>query len=370
LARSETGDGLARFRLLDPMLRRLSRVPLQVLSGGLVGALAVSMIVVALVRSPSPSPAPSRRAASVDGTVIPVSDVAEALRRFEATAQFDQLAGQTDPAMARRQYERIFLTQQIKLLVLRSHLEEFQIDVSREVERRLETMSAGYPSEEAFHTALESSGYTAQRFSGLIRDQVTEELLRAEVTAGVAAELDPGEPELREYYREHLEDYRQTEVQHILVEERSVARELSIRLRSASAAERGSLLGRLAREHSTDAGTAEEDGDLGWVSAPQLLEPFVAAMDRLDLGEVSLPVSTDLGFHVIRVTGRRVLSFERVRDEVSQRLTDIAAAQAWTEWLLDAYGQGRIELNPRYGAFDSGTGQIMDAPSRDAASPS
>jgi parvulin-like peptidyl-prolyl isomerase len=78
---------------------------------------------------------------------------------------------------------------------------------------------------------------------------------------------------------------------------------------------------------------------------------------------VSLPVSTDFGFHVIRVTGRRVQSFEDVRDDISQRLTELAAARVWSEWLQGAYQDARIELNPRYGVFDPNTGQIVDAPS-------
>jgi parvulin-like peptidyl-prolyl isomerase len=330
----------------------------------MVVALASSMIVVALRSSPSSTSSSSPPwAARVDGKTIPVSQVTGALRRFEATGQFDQLVEQTDRATAIRQFERMYLVQQIQRLVLRSRLEELQIDVKGEVAQRVAEMSAAYPSEKGFHEALEGSGYTIQQFSALIEDQVVEGRLREEVTAEVTAGPELSERDLREYYREHREDYRQTEVQHILVEEKSLASTLSARLRNAPAEELDPLLVRLAHEHSTDASTADRGGDLGWVSARQLLEPFTSAMDQLDLGDVSLPVSTDFGFHVIRVTGRRAQSFQDVRGEVSQRLTDLAAARVWSQWLQDAYRDARIELDPRYGAFDPETGQIMDASS-------
>lgn len=368
MTKSETSNGWVRFPVVGSSIRRLSEAPPNLVGAGLVVALAGSMIFVTLTSSTSPpSPPP---AASVNGVAIPISQVTDALKRFEATGQFDQPAEQTDQATARRRFERMFLVGQIKRLVLRSHVQDFGIDVDGEVAQRMEEMSAGYPSEEEFHRALESSGYTIQQFSALIEDQVSEGRLREEVTTEVTAGLKPSETELREYYRERREDYRQTEVQHILVEEKSVASTLSARLRNAPAEELDPLLARLAREHSKDASTADKGGDLGWVSARQLLEPFASAMDQLDIGGVSLPVSTDFGFHVIRVTGRRMQSFEDVRGEISQRLTELAAARIWNEWLQDAYKRARIELNPRYGAFDPGTGQIMDVPSRDAASPS
>ena len=224
----------------------------------------------------------------------------------------------------------MYLVQQIQRLVLRSRLEEFQIDVKGEVEQRLAEMSAGYPSEKEFHRALESSGYTIQEFSALIEDQESQGRLREEVTGEVTAGLNPGARKLKEYYRERRDDYRQTDVQHILVEEESVASTLSARLRRASAEKLDPLLAQLAREHSTDASTADKGGDLGWVSARQLLEPFASTMDQLDIGRVS--VARFHGFRIPRdpVTGRRVQSFEDV-SEVSERLTELTAARVWSE---------------------------------------
>jgi parvulin-like peptidyl-prolyl isomerase len=299
-------------------------------------------------------------AATVNGHKVLVSEVTRALKRFEASDQLDQLAKQSDRAKARRQFEQSYLTQQIKRLVLSSRAETLGIDVKDAVARRLEELKGAYPSDKEFRKALEGMGYTLEEFSGLIRDQVLEEKLREEATADVAAESKPGEQELKQYYRSNKDAYHQTEVQHILVKEMPLARKLSTMLRNSLPEERSTLLAELARKHSTDASNAEEGGKLGWVSPGQFVEPFESVMQELGIGEVSLPVSTDFGVHVIGVTGRRLQTFEDVRDQISQQLTDMEVGQTWSEWLLDAYKQADIELNPRYGKFDQASGQIVN----------
>jgi foldase protein PrsA len=306
-----------------------------------------------------PSSAPS--AVTVNGEQILVSDVTDALEQFEATDQFDEFAKQSDRSTARSQFEKAYLRQQIERLVLRSRAEALGIDIEKEVAQRVEAQKSAYPSEKEFRKALENMGYTLGEFSRLIKDQVLEEKLREKVTGKVAAQSKPSEQELKQYYQSNRESYRQTEVQHILVKEMSIARKLSTMLRDSSPEERSPLLAELARKHSTDASNAEEGGKLGWVSPGQFAEPFESAMRKLGIGEVSSPVSTDFGVHVIGVTGRRLQTFEDVRDQISQQLTGIEVGKAWSEWLLNAYKRADIELNHRYGKFDRATGQIVNA---------
>jgi foldase protein PrsA len=299
-----------------------------------------------------PSP-PS--AARVNGQIILVSDVTHALDRFENTGQFDQLAEQGGRAEARRQFERMYLVQQIKRLVLKSRADALGIDIRDEVNERVEQAKSSYASEKEFRKVLEASGYTLSEFTDLIEDQVLEEKLREEVTP----ESEPSGEELRQYYASHRKDYHQTQVQHILVKRMSLAREISTSLRDASVDELGQLFAQMAREHSTDASNADSGGRLGWVSPGDLVAPFEASMNKLDIGEVSEPVRTDFGVHLILVTDRRQLSFEAARDEISRQLVEFAVGEAWNKWLRNAYDRADIELNPRYGKLDPATGQIV-----------
>ena len=61
----------------------------------------------------------------------------------------------------------------------------------------------------------------------------------------------------------------------------------------------------LARTHSDDKGSVERGGDLGWVSPGMLVPPFEQAMNTLKLNEISAPVKTQFGWHLVQVLERR-----------------------------------------------------------------
>jgi len=85
---------------------------------------------------------------------------------------------------------------------------------------------------------------------------------------------------------------------HILVKDPSLARDLAQRIK------KGEEFAKLAREFSTCPSKAK-GGDLGWFTAGQMVKPFEDAVKKMAIGAISDPVSTQFGFHVIKVTGRR-----------------------------------------------------------------
>jgi foldase protein PrsA len=320
------------------------------------------LLIVSLALSAACAEMARPTAATVDGTTISAAQVTDALERFEASPQFDQLAQQSDPSTARRQFEQAYLGQQIRRLVLRPRARELGVEVTDEVvDERLEQIKGGFPSEKEFRQALEDRGFTEAELQDLVRDQIIEEQLQAEVTAAV----EPSEAELEQYYRSHRRAYQQTRVQHILVKKQELARRISQQLRAVSKSRGKVMFARLAKRYSTDESNADNAGKLGWVSPGQLVEPFEIAMNGLRAGEVSLPVPTDFGIHVIRVTGRRAQPFEEVRAQVQQQVGGDAAETAWQEWIEDAYRRADVEVNPRYGELNPASGQISDPTASD-----
>jgi peptidyl-prolyl cis-trans isomerase SurA len=61
----------------------------------------------------------------------------------------------------------------------------------------------------------------------------------------------------------------------------------------------------MAKQYSQDAGSAQKGGDIGWPTPGMLVPPFEQAMDSLPLNEISQPVKTSYGWHLIQVLGRR-----------------------------------------------------------------
>ncbi len=65
----------------------------------------------------------------------------------------------------------------------------------------------------------------------------------------------------------------------------------------------GEKFGKLAKELSTDTGSAKKDGNLGYFTKGKMVKPFEEAAFKLQIGEVSLPVKSDFGYHIIKRLG-------------------------------------------------------------------
>ncbi len=85
---------------------------------------------------------------------------------------------------------------------------------------------------------------------------------------------------------------------HILVKNRDLAQELSRK------AKQGADFASLAREYST-CPSKSAGGDLGWFGPGKMVAAFESACKGLGVGSISDPVSTQFGYHVIKVTGKR-----------------------------------------------------------------
>jgi peptidyl-prolyl cis-trans isomerase SurA len=108
--------------------------------------------------------------------------------------------------------------------------------------------------------------------------------------------------------RGHREVITQTRARHILVKPSAIRNEqqtIALAERLRERAQEGESFRDLARRYSEDIGSAQEGGDLGWVSPGQLVTEFEEVMQRTEPGEISEPVHTQFGWHVILVEDRR-----------------------------------------------------------------
>ncbi len=85
---------------------------------------------------------------------------------------------------------------------------------------------------------------------------------------------------------------------HILVKDRQLAQELLKKIKQGASFER------IAREYSVDP-SKSNGGDLGWFGPGKMVGPFEEATKRLSHGGLSDVVSTQFGYHIIKLTGRK-----------------------------------------------------------------
>ena len=143
---------------------------------------------------------------------------------------------------------------------------------------------------------------------------------------------------------------KQTHVRHILIRTNEAVSEADARRRLEDLRERivrgGADFAELARLHSED-GSAARGGDLGWIYPGDTVPDFERAMDALKPGEISQPVKTPFGWHLIQVLERRTagMSAERRRLVARQVLRERKADEAYQEWLRQLRDQTYVELH-------------------------
>ena len=105
----------------------------------------------------------------------------------------------------------------------------------------------------------------------------------------------------------------------------------------------------LARAHSEDPGSGSQGGSLGWMSPGQLVGEFEKAMARLKPGEISQPVRTRFGVHLIQVTDRRSkdVGGERQRLTARQQIHARKAEEKLQSWLRELRDQAYVEIIPQ-----------------------
>ena len=144
---------------------------------------------------------------------------------------------------------------------------------------------------------------------------------------------------------------QQTHARHILIRTNELISESEARNRLLGLRERidnGADFAALARLQSQD-GSASKGGDLGWLSPGDTVPEFERTINQLKIKQLSDPVKTEFGWHLIQVLGRRNedMSKERQRLLVRKSLRERKADEAYQEWLRQlrdrAYIDYRVE---------------------------
>ena len=190
---------------------------------------------------------------------------------------------------------------------------------------------------------LEQAGVTRSELLDLARRELVA--IKARKAIGAANVSDA---QLQQLYQQDKPQFTQIHARHILVKQESLAKKIAAEATPKNFAA-------LAKRYSTDTGSASQGGDLGTLSAASLDPAFVKAALALRPGEISGPVQTSFGWHVIMLVSAQVQSFDQVKQQLASTLAD----QSFATWLRNRLTTASIRVNPRYGRFDPSTGSVV-----------
>ncbi len=166
-----------------------------------------------------------------------------------------------------------------------------------------------YSGEEQFASTLESLGITEDQYRSIIKDNITITEFRNKKIE----EYEISDEEIQNFFEENKDHMNEVEARHILVETEEEANNVLKRL------EDGEDFADLAKELSQDPGSAVQGGNLGYFTQGAMVEEFDTFVFGAEIGEISEPIETQFGFHIIEVTGKKS-SLEDYREDIVKAL--------------------------------------------------
>ncbi|MBS4171900.1 peptidylprolyl isomerase [Bacillus sp. FJAT-49736] len=181
-------------------------------------------------------------------------------------------------------------------------------DVDKQVQQAKDQLGA------QFESALAQYGYKdEQDFRNTIKVGLLEE-------KAATKDVKVTDKELRDYYNNIKPEIK---ARHILVADKKTADDIEKKLNE------GQKFEDLAKKYSTDTGSAQKGGDLGWFGPGKMLPEFENAAYALKINEISKPVKSQYGYHIIQLTDKKKKeSFEKMKKQITQEVKTQKVGQA------------------------------------------
>jgi parvulin-like peptidyl-prolyl isomerase len=169
----------------------------------------------------------------------------------------------------------------------------------------------------------------------------SENILAGLMFTELGKNIKASDAEIRKYYDEHPSEFERAKASHILIrfqgspvpvrtgqQELTEAAALTKAQALLKRIKAGEDFAKLAQAESDDTGTGAKSGDLGEFGRGQMVAPFDQAAFAMKTGEVSDPVKTQFGYHIIKLESRNKVSFEEAKPGLEKKLSPTSQQKA------------------------------------------
>ena len=225
-------------------------------------------------------------------------------------------------------------------------VEPTEDELNEKVDEAIDQLKQQYSEDGQFDQILEANGFTEDSF----REYQRKQIILQQVQEAILADVEVTDDDAQIYYDENKDTKYVTgagaNAAHILLAEKNDDGEIDFDASLAKANEvkakldAGADFAELASEYGTD-GTKDKGGDLGFVTYNQANydKDFLDGFKQLSEGQISDPVKSQFGYHIIKATGLKeevVTPFEDVKEQIKSQLLQQKQSEAFNakleEW--------------------------------------
>ena len=222
---------------------------------------------------------------------------------------------------------------------------------SEDVEAEIKKFKSQFPDEAIFDTQMKQAGMTPEK----LQSDVREELKIRRWMESQVKTSDVTDADAKSFYESNLKEFEQPETvkaSHILfmvdadaapevVKEKQEAAQ-----KAAARAKGGEDFTTLAKELSEEPGAKESGGDLGFFPKDRMVPEFANAAFAANLNDISEPVKTQFGWHVIKVTDKKAagtVPFDEVNNQITSYLKSTRQREAVQKVMKDLKDSAKIQ---------------------------
>lgn len=208
-------------------------------------------------------------------------------------------------------------------------------DVSKKLNKEVKKYKKQYGKQ--FNSWLQSQGFANEsQFKQQLKFQL---LVQKAETSGVHITTK----EMKSYYNKHKKDqFTQLKVSHILVKKKSTAEAIEKKLKN------GANFAAMAKQHSIDKASAKKGGNLGYITRnSNLVQPFINAAFKLKVGQISAPVQSQYGWHIIKVTDKKAIPFSKAKSQIKKTLQK-QKAKTPQQLVQELNKEGHIQVKDKF----------------------
>lgn len=194
------------------------------------------------------------------------------------------------------------LQQMVETMVL---AKEYTVS-EKEIDERIKEYKVQFGGEEGLNQALAQNGMTDEQ---VFKKNIKRELLAEKAAIdGVKITDEEVKKEFEEKYKEEIK------ASHILVKDERTAKEVKERL------DKGEDFAKLTSQYSIDPSSKDKGGDVGFFTKGRMVAEFDSVVFSLDVNQVSDPMKTEYGYHIIKVTDKKTNKFEDKKKAIEKEL--------------------------------------------------